>query len=474
MTHVVKGMLISVSVFLLLVLSCSGGESEIGSESYIDRPWIVNVPVESRSITFENPTGEKGGGGKAASNLGVGRKGSPLREVRPGETVVLCDIKGPGVIRHIWMTVRSTPENLLGFVIRGYWDGQKHPSIEAPIGNFFGCGHGVSAAYQSAVHSVNSSAGLSIYLPMPFREKAYFTITNEGPGGADHVYYQIDYTMGETLPDDFGRLHVQYRRENPTTLKEDFEILPKRTGSGRYIGCIMGARIVDPEWWGEGEVKIYLDGDEQFPTICGTGTEDYIGQSWGLQRTSYLYSGTPLWEDDLFTMYRWHLKDPVYWKKDIRVTIQQIGASAKRGYFDRQDDWSVATFWYEAKPSAPLEPLIAYAKRIEDLIDEPSEPHRPKQPDVVTAGEFKRIYDPSAGEAEKWYINDHCFIADQAGGWHLFGITHQEPASPSEEDNLAHATADSLGQQQWVKKAFALSVDEQWGEKHLWAPYVVF
>ena len=224
---------------------------------------------------------------------------------------------------------------------------------------------------------------------------------------------------------------------------------------------------------GEGEVKIFLDGDEKFPTICGTGTEDYIGQSWGLQDAAYLYGGTPLREAELFTMYRWHLPDPVYFKKDIRVTIQQIGASSEKGYFERRDDWSATAFWYESIPSAKLLKLLPYEKRIENLITEPSEPHRPDRQEVLSVGEFQKIYDPSVGESEKWYINDHCFIPDAEGTWHLFGITHEEPASPSEEDNFAHATANSLTQHQWAKNPFALTVDENRGETHLWAPYVV-
>ncbi|MGD9109754.1 MAG: DUF2961 domain-containing protein, partial [Phycisphaerales bacterium] len=384
-------------MFLSLTLGCIGSNQEGSVEDFIDVPYIIDVPVESRSISFENPTGEKGRGGIAPSKLGIGRKGSPLREIRPGRTVTLCDIKGPGVVRRIWMTVKSTPENLLGFVIRGYWDNQAHPSIEAPIGSFFGCSHGISAAYQSAVHSVNSNAGLSIYLPMPFTERAKFTITNEGPGGADHVYYTIDYTRGDSLPGDFGRLHVMYRRENPTTRKKDFEILPLRKGAGRYIGCVLGARILEPDWWGEGEVKIYLDGDKYFPTICGTGTEDYIGQSWGLQDATYLYGGTPLRRDKLFSMYRWHMKDPVYWKEDIRVTIQQIGASGERGYFERSDDFSVATFWYEPIPSEPLPELLPYEQRIEEL-PQTAQKQKTEPVNPITVGEFRKIYDPSVGE----------------------------------------------------------------------------
>ena len=329
------------------------------TEDFINTPYIVDVPVESRSISFESPTGAKGQGGKAAhKNLGVGRKGRPCKIIPAGETITLCDIKGPGVIRHIWMTCYHPPANLRSLVIRGYWEGQKHPSIEAPIGSFFGVSHGhVGAAYSSAVHTVNPKAGFNLFLAMPFSKRAKFTITNESKA-RPLFFYNIDYTIGDKLPKKFGRLHTLFRRENPTTLKEDFEILPKRTGCGRFLGCVIGVRPLRGSWWGEGEIKMYLDGDKKFPTIVGTGTEDYIGQSWGLQLSTHPYGGTNLNEKrkGLFSFYRWHIKDPIYWKKDIRVTMQQIGIN-KKGLFERQDDWSSCAFWYEPTPSKPLPPM---------------------------------------------------------------------------------------------------------------------
>lgn len=329
-------------------------------------PYWVNVPAESRSITFENPTGEKGKGGMAASRIGVGRKGAALKNLNPGQTVTLCDIKGPGVIRRMWVTLPAKKENLLGFVIRGYWDNQPSPSIEAPLGDFFGAAHGIAKAYQSAVHSMTDTAGMSIFLPMPFTEHATITVTNEGTEHNVPFYYQIDLTINETLPPDVGRLHVLYRRENPTVPGQDFAILPKRTGMGRFAGCVIGINNVDKKWWGEGEMKAYLDGDEEFPTICGTGTEDYIGQAWGFHENAFLYGGVSLRQDWRWTLYRWHLKDPLYWKKDIRITLQQIGAGDEGGggYYNKQEDVSVAAFWYEPIPSAALPTLAVYAERI--------------------------------------------------------------------------------------------------------------
>lgn len=189
--------------------------------SLIHQPYLLDTGLLSRSISFENPTGAPGEGGKAASNLGVGRKGAPCRKFKPGETVQLCDIEGPGAIRHIWMTMRSDPAILRGFVIRAWWEGQEHPSIECPVGDFFGFAHGKAMPYHSAVHSVGSEAGMNIWLPMPFGKRAKFTLTNESDRETT-VFYQIGYTLGDKLPDDVGRLHVLFRRENPTTEKKDF------------------------------------------------------------------------------------------------------------------------------------------------------------------------------------------------------------------------------------------------------------
>jgi len=330
----------------------------------IRSPFVVDSPAKSRSISYENPTGEPGKGGKAASKLGVGRKGSPCRTLKPGEVSVLCDIKGPGVIRHIWMTTRPEPINLRSMVIRAKWDNQEHYSIECPLGDFMGIAHGRVKAYQSAVHSVGERAGMNIWLPMPFTKRAFLTVTNEG-SKPSVLFYQIDYTLGDKLPLNVGRLHVLFRRENPTTLKKDFQLLPHRTGKGRFIGSVIGVRPLSGNWWGEGEVKVYMDGDKDFPTICGTGSEDYVGLSWGMQQTPYLYHGCSLNEGGYVCMYRWHLPDPIYWKKEIRVTIQQIGW--RNGLYERRDDWSCATFWYEPIPSAPLPPMPDVKARTADI-----------------------------------------------------------------------------------------------------------
>jgi hypothetical protein len=369
-----------------------GIEAVLHAQPVVDRSLFdVKTTIESRSISFENPTGEKGGGGKAASHLGVGRKGFPAKPIAPGETVTLCDIRGSGTIRHIWMTgewsnfewlADSTRNRLLrSTVIRAYWDGQKHPSIECPLGDFMGFAHAKIQSYQSAVHSIGENGAFNIWLPMPFTESARLTLSNPSSKSFT-LFYQVDYTIQDRHPKDVGRLHVCFRRENPTVKTRDFEILPRRQGMGRFIGAILGVRTLEADWWGEGEIKAYLDGDTEFPTICGTGTEDYVGLSYGIQQKTFLYHGCSLnregdaqGRNGFISMYRWHLLDPLVWKKECRITIQQIGWNTAKsgnpnsGLYERRDDWSAAAFWYETIPSATLPELPDMERLTADLAD---------------------------------------------------------------------------------------------------------
>jgi hypothetical protein len=377
----------SIVVFLLLLGSFLAIKAQLYNN---DELYNLNTGVQSRSISFENLSGGKGEGGKSSNHLGVGRKGFPAKQIAPGEKVTLCDIEGSGTIRHVWMTGgwKDNEQLLRSTVIRAYWDGQKYPSIECPLGDFMGLAHGKVTSYQSTVHSIGENAALNIWLPMPFVRRAVITLTNESQIPFT-LFYQINYTINDKHGEDAGRLHVCFRRENPTVQKKDFEILPKRTGKGRFIGAVIGIRSLYPDWWGEGEIKFYMDGDTDFPTICGTGSEDYIGLSYGVQQTTFLNHGCNLLYNsdsivrvkDYFSgklkdmnhqyisMYRWHLPDPVYWEKDCRITIQQIGWSrdVKNQLFERQDDWSSATFWYEPVPSDPLPEMVSVEKRTGDL-----------------------------------------------------------------------------------------------------------
>lgn len=336
-----------------------------GPADVLNKPYELETGLLSRSISFENPTGEPGAGGKASSNLGLGRKGAPARDIKPGETVQLCDIKGSGTIRHIWLTTERAPVVQRACVIRVYWDNQEHPSIECPIGDLFGFAHGRIMSYQSAVHSCGPTGGRNLWLPMPFTRRARVTFSNEGEKQVP-LFYQIGYTLGDKHPQDAGRLHVLFRRENPTTEKRDFELLPERGQKGRFIGSVIGIRNLHPDqWWGEGEVKVYMDGDREFATIVGTGSEDYVGLAWGIQQAPFFYNGCSLNEKNFISMYRWHLPDPVSWRKQCRITIQQI--AWKNGLAETKDDWSAATFWYEPVPSAPLPTLPDVAARTANI-----------------------------------------------------------------------------------------------------------
>jgi hypothetical protein len=200
--------------------------------------------------------------------------------------------------------------------------------------------------------------------------KVKMTFTNEGPK-ATPLFYQIDYTLGDKHPDDVGRLHVLFRRENPTTEKKDFELLPLRRQKGRFIGSVIGVHNLHPkQWWGEGEIKVYMDGDQEFPTLCGTGSEDYVGLAWGIQQTPFPYNGCSLNQNNFVSMYRWHLPDPIAWQKEARITIQQI--AWRGGLAETQDDWSCATFWYEPVPSAALPRMPDAKTRTADLWKEPA------------------------------------------------------------------------------------------------------
>jgi hypothetical protein len=300
---------------------------------------ISQIPnVESRSITFENPTGARGAGGLA----GNGRKGAPNRWILPGDDVVLANIQGPAVVRHIWLTFgvhALTPEDRRSVLLEVTYDGLDEPSISVPLLDFFALPHGRVAAFDSELVSVQQGRGFNSYIPMPFRREATFVLRHRGSQPIE-FFFQIDYTL-EELADDEGYLHVTFRRENPTTIGEDFVIADGLRGPGRFLGCSVGIRVLDrTSWYGEGEVKMYFD-DDVHPTICGTGLEDYVGTAWGMSSYATRYSGAPIelgsragagafdgssTEPEFVSFYRWHVPDPVVFRDRLRVTIQQIGA----------------------------------------------------------------------------------------------------------------------------------------------------
>ncbi|WP_207591162.1 DUF2961 domain-containing protein [Halomontanus rarus] len=338
---------------------------------------------ESRSITAENPDGQPGAGGRAASDLGPGRKGRPcLRDVPSGATETLAEIDGPGVIRHVWITLPDRTDAgdhaLRDVVLRMYWDDEDDPSVEVPIGDFFCNGHGQRCDVNSMPVVVAPSGGFNCYWPMPFREAARVEIENQHPGPLPMFFFQIDYGLVDDLAADTAYFHAQWRRENPTTPTEDYAIVEGIEGRGHYVGTYLAWTALEDHWWGEGEVKAYVDGDEEYPTICGTGTEDYVGGAWcfdppdgdGPKTYSTPFLGYPLFDDGTDAqgrpprhgMYRWHVPDPVRFTEDLRVTVQQIGHDG-RELFERSDDVSSVAYWYQDEPHESFPELPPRAKR---------------------------------------------------------------------------------------------------------------
>ena len=295
-------------------------------------PSLIDTSLSSRAATFENPTGARGAGGSA----GGGRKGAPSQAVAPGSTVTLLDVEGPGTVRHVWLTVPpAPPEVLRSLLFEAWWDGAASPSISVPVVDLFGCPHGRPVAFSTGLSAVQEGRGLNLHVPMPFRSHARFAFTNGSTRDVE-LYYQVDFTLQPSVPDDAGLLHVTWRRSDPTTLGDDFVIESVDGGGpGRFLGCNVGVRVLDEgAWYGEGEVKVFLDGDDPLPTICGTGLEDYVGTAWGMGAHSAPWSGAPLdvrdpaarrGQPSFVGFYRWHVPDPIVFTSSVRVTLQQLG-----------------------------------------------------------------------------------------------------------------------------------------------------
>ncbi len=354
--------------------------------------------IESRVASGENPTGEKGKGGQANG----GRKGAATVPIKAGESRVLAEAKNTsGMVRRIWMTFPDpTPEQLRSYKIEMYWDGATKPAVSAPIGDFFGIGLGQKVQFESAFFSDPEGRSFNCTIPMPFRTGMKIVMVNESKTDLGELFYDVDYTLGDKHAANMLYFHAHYRRENPTTIQKDYEILPRIEGRGRYLGANIGVIVNTKEyfntWWGEGEVKMYLDGDRELPTIAGTGTEDYIGTAWGQGKFANLYQGSPVADEKAmrWSFYRYHVVDPIYFQKDIRVTMQQIGYLAphsrediiknnrtlyragpglvlmdtlKDGKFERSDDWSSCVYFYLDNRTNNLPPIDAVEKRTAGL-----------------------------------------------------------------------------------------------------------
>ncbi|HPO90463.1 MAG TPA: DUF2961 domain-containing protein [Victivallales bacterium] len=331
--------------------------------------------AETRSISPENFTGEKGKGGMAidgaskncARDLGRGWKISPCVKIPPKTTFTLADINGSGKIEQIWMT----PTGHWRFsILRFYWDNQEYPSVEVPVGDFFACGWGIYSQISSLAICVNPGSALNCYWPMPFKKRCRITLENIAEEEMV-IFYQINYSL-ESIPDDAAYFHATFRRVNPLPYKEIYTILDGVKGKGHYVGTYMAWGVNNSGWWGEGEIKFYIDGDKDFPTICGTGTEDYFCGSYNFENKetkqyqpfSTPYTGLQVIKPDgvyrsqmRFGLYRWHLCDPIRFKNDIKVTIQALGWRSGGRYLPLQDDISSVAFWYQTLPSEKLKAL---------------------------------------------------------------------------------------------------------------------
>ncbi len=328
--------------------------------------------AQTRSISAENFTGAKGEGGMAtegtgaaaARDLGRGWKISPSITIAPGALVMLADIQGEGAIQHIWLTTHRS--NWRRLLLRCFWDGADQPAAAVPVGDFFCNGWGEFSQVSSLPIAANPNGGFNCYWEMPFRRAAQITIENLSPDEVT-LYYQVDYTLTE-VGADAAYFHAQWRRSSPLPYGAVHTLLDGVRGSGHYVGTYLAWGVNNTGWWGEGEIKFYLDGDDAYPTICGTGTEDYFGGAWNFDvpdqgytvfTTPFLGLNQVLRPDGLyrsqqrFGMYRWHIMDPIRFGADLRVTIQALGWRSGGRYLPLQDDIASTVFWYQKEPAAP-------------------------------------------------------------------------------------------------------------------------
>jgi len=344
---------------------------------------------QTRLITAENVYGEKGRGGMADINgipqeevVKIGQEwsvGDAARElgqkwkVRPcitlpaESTTTIMDVDGPANINHIWITV-DVP-HFRDLIIRMYWDNEEVPSVEVPVGDFFGCAFKKRLKITAIPINVNPSGGMNCFFPMPFRKHAKITVENRSPKEIGGFFYAISYELGEIDPDE-AYFHAQFRRSNPLTYKEDYVIVDGIKGKGHYVGTQMGWQQNNEGWWGEGEIKAFIDGDTEFPTYCGTGTEDYFGGAWGFCDN---YSAPFMGYQDLMTLgenkritnsvgnrhslYRYHIMDPIRFDTDLKVTMQAIGWRSELRYLPLQDDICSVAYWYQLEPHNPFPSL---------------------------------------------------------------------------------------------------------------------
>ncbi|MCE5327588.1 MAG: DUF2961 domain-containing protein [Planctomycetaceae bacterium] len=368
-----------------------------------------------RWASFENLSAAAG----AAGSANRGAKGSPCAALAAGGSLTLLDVRGSGLIGRIWLTLNErSPETLRACRLEMWWDAASAPAVSVPLGDFFGVGLGRMTAFESEFFASPEGRNFVSFLPMPFRRAARIVLHNETAQDLT-LFYDVEFLLDVPHEEDVLYLHASWRRERPNRLGDDFEILPRVEGAGRFLGCNIGV-IVDPRyahaWWGEGEIKMWLDGDADLPTICGTGLEDYVGTSWGLGRFAHRLQGCPVCEvaQRQYCFYRFHSDSPIYFYQNCRVAIQTIGgamrelvvklqregaglipvtcatldgkqyiplmerpqqptdaadASLPEGWYNffRQDDWSATAYYYLDRPGGCAAALAPAPERTAGL-----------------------------------------------------------------------------------------------------------
>ncbi|MBN9380908.1 MAG: DUF2961 domain-containing protein [Chitinophagaceae bacterium] len=373
-------------IFCLIISGCSAKLNKKGPYGNLYE-YSDALP---RWSSPENPNGQKGKG--AMENHGAkGRASSPIPK---GTSLSLLDIQGQGIIGRIWITINDrSPGMLRGLKLEMFWDNEAKPAVSAPLGDFFGMGLGRMTAFHNVFFADPEGKSFNCLIPMPFKTGARIVVTNESEQDLGSMFFDVDYQLTQRWDRDNLYFHAYWHRDTATILAKDFELLPNVQGRGRFLGSNVGINShprYKELWWGEGEVKMYLDGDADFPTLAGTGTEDYIGTGWGQGKFFTDYTGCLIADGKLrqWGFYRFHVPDPIYFSTGCRVTIQQMGggppkeveelqkagvpliiATTSEGWdnFFRSDDVSATAYFYLDKPSDGLPGLQSVAMRAYNL-----------------------------------------------------------------------------------------------------------
>ena len=376
--------------------------------------WLLSSP-EAQGNPLENLSRLKQGRTMRSSScdpdLLAGN--ADARPIPPGETLTIAELEGPGVINHIWNTVAAGDKGYSRLlVIRMYWDGEETPSVEAPLGDFFGMGHGVDHPFQSLPVTVTSEGrARNCYWPMPFQVSARITVTNDGPGMVGAFYYYVDWQQMEELPADTANFHAMYRQEFPAVSGKRY-LIADISGAGHYVGTVLSVRQHLASWWGEGDDFWFIDGDTE-PSLRGTGSEDYFCDAWGLREMSTPYYGAPLMEGyeplSRTTCYRWHITDPVNFKESLRLEIEHMGVtfkedgSVRSGFEERADDFSSGAFWYQVEPHKPFQPLPEAKARLYEDWSKLVEAESDLEAASATAGDITLQEGIGTGKGQLWW-----------------------------------------------------------------------